>query len=219
MFSSIIGTSLTISSFLICSAVSVILGLLTAAVFSFRNRSTSSFALTLTLLPIAVQLVIMLVNGNIGTGVAIAGAFGLVRFRSAAGKGRDIAAIFIAMAIGLATGMGYVVAASVFLAIVAAVVFAVTLLGFADGNNGRKLKIQIPEDMDYDGLFDDLLKKYTRNYKLTDVKTVNLGTLYELRYDIDLATDMVPKAFLDEIRARNGNLSVSCCRIAEKDQI
>ena len=219
MFNSIIGSSLTVSGFFICSAVSVILGLLTAAVFSFRNRSTSSFTLTLALLPIAVQLVIMLVNGNIGTGVAIAGAFGLVRFRSAAGKGRDIAAIFIAMAIGLATGMGYVVAACIFLAIVAAVVLAVTLLGFGKENASRKLKIQIPEDMDYDGLFDDLLGKYTKGYKLTDVKTVNLGTLYELRYDIELAGEVVPKAFLDEIRARNGNLSVSSCRIAEKDQI
>ena len=219
MFSSVISSGLTITSFLICSAVSVILGLLTAAVFSFRNRSTSSFTLTLALLPIAVQLVIMLVNGNIGTGVAIAGAFGLVRFRSAAGKGRDIAAIFIAMAIGLATGMGYVVAACVFLAIVAVVVLAVTLLGFTKEATTRKLKIQIPEDMDYDGLFDDLLKKYTKSYKLTDVKTVNLGTLYELRYEIELANEVVPKAFLDEVRARNGNLSVSCCRIAEKDQI
>ena len=219
MFSSIIGTSLTVTSFLICSAVSVVLGLLAAAVFGFRNRSTSSFTLTLALLPLAVQLVIMLVNGNIGTGVAIAGAFSLVRFRSAAGKGRDIAAIFIAMAIGLATGMGYVAAAAVFLAIVAVVVLAVTFLGISGENTARKLKIQIPEDMDYDGLFDDLLKKYTKRYRLTDVKTVNLGTLYELRYDIDLASEVVPKAFLDEIRARNGNLSVSCCRNAEKDQI
>ncbi len=219
MFNSIISSSLTVSGFLVCSAVSVVLGLLTAAVFSFRNRSTSSFALTLVLLPIAVQLVIMLVNGNIGTGVAIAGAFGLVRFRSAAGKGRDIAAIFIAMAIGLATGMGYVAAACIFLAIVAVVVLAATLLGFAKENAGRKLKIQIPEDMDYDGLFDDLLKEYTKRYRLTDVRTVNLGTLYELRYDIELESEVVPKAFLDGIRARNGNLSVSCCRVAEKDQI
>ncbi len=219
MFSSIIGTSLTVSSFLICSAASVILGLLTALVFSFRNRSTSSFTLTLALLPIAVQLVIMLVNGNIGTGVAIAGAFSLVRFRSAAGKGRDIAAIFIAMAIGLATGMGYVVAASIFLAIVALVVLAVTASGLADSSSARKLKIQIPEDMDYDGLFDDLLKKHTKSYRLTDVRTVNLGTLYELRYDIDLASEMVPKELMDGIRARNGNLSVSCCKVAEKDQI
>lgn len=219
MFSSIIGTSLTVTSFLICSAVSVVLGLLAAAIFSFRNRSTSSFTLTLALLPLAVQLVIMLVNGNIGTGVAIAGAFSLVRFRSAAGKGRDIAAIFIAMAMGLATGMGYVAAAAVFLAIVAVVVLAVTFLGISGENTARKLKIQIPEDMDYDGLFDDLLKKYTKRYRLTDVKTVNLGTLYELRYDIDLASEVVPKTFLDEIRARNGNLRVSCCRNAEKDQI
>ena len=219
MFSSIIGTSLTISTFLVCSVCSVILGLLTAAVFSFRNRSTSSFTLTLALLPIAVQLVIMLVNGNIGTGVAIAGAFGLVRFRSAAGKGRDIAAIFIAMAIGLATGMGYVFAAAAFLTIVALVVLAVTVFGIANDKNARRLKIQIPEDMDYDGLFDDLMEKYTRRASLTDVKTVNLGTLYELRYDIELAGETVPKAFLDEIRARNGNLSVSCCRVAEKDQI
>ncbi len=219
MFSSIISSGLTVSSFLICSAVSVILGLMTAAVFSFKNRSSSSFTLTLSLLPIAVQLVIMLVNGNIGTGVAIAGAFGLVRFRSAAGKGRDIAAIFIAMAIGLATGMGYVLAACVFLAIVACVVLAVTLLGFTKEGTRRTLKIQIPEDMDYDGLFDDLLKKFTKNYKLTDVKTVNLGTLYELRYEIELDNEVVPKPFMDAVRARNGNLSVSCCRIAEKDQI
>jgi len=199
--------------------VSVVLGSLTALIFSYRNRSTSSFKLTLALLPMAVQLVIMLVNGNIGTGVAIAGAFSLVRFRSAAGKGREIAAIFIAMALGLATGMGYVVAAAIFLAVVACVVLGFSLFGTKNDAARRTLKIQIPEDMDYDGLFDDVLAKYTRRYSLSEVRTVNLGTLYELRYDIDLKDEVVPKAFLDEVRARNGNLSVNCCRVAEKDQI
>ncbi len=207
------------TSFLLCSVVSVVLGILTSLIFSYRNRSTSSFKLTLTLLPMAVQLVIMLVNGNIGTGVAIAGAFGLVRFRSAAGKGREIAAIFIAMALGLATGMGYVVAAAIFLAVVACVVLGFSLFGTKSDGARRTLKIQIPEDMDYDGLFDAVLAKYTRRYSLSEVRTVNLGTLYELRYDIDLKDEVVPKAFLDEVRARNGNLSVNCCRVAEKDQI
>ena len=219
MFDSVIGTSLTLSSFLLCSGVSVILGILTALIFSYRSRSTSSFTLTLALLPMAVQLVIMLVNGNIGTGVAIAGAFSLVRFRSAAGKGREIAAIFIAMAIGLATGMGYLVASAIFLAIVACVVLAVSTFGFKNDVSRRTLKIQIPEDMDYDGLFDDVLAKYTRHYSLSDVRTVNLGTLYELRYDIDLKDGIVPKAMLDDVRSRNGNLSVNCCRVSEKDQI
>lgn len=219
MFSSVIGSGLTLSTFLLCSAVSVMLGILTAIIFTIKNRGSSSFVLTLSLLPLAVQLVIMLVNGNIGTGVAIAGAFSLVRFRSAAGKGREIAAIFIAMALGLATGMGYVVAAAIFLAIVAAVVLAVSAMKIGNDGLKRVLKIQIPEDMDYDGLFDDLLQKYTRSFSLSTVKTVNLGTLYELRYDIELKDQTVPKSFLDEVRARNGNLSVNCCRVAEKDQI
>ncbi|MBQ3729185.1 MAG: DUF4956 domain-containing protein, partial [Spirochaetales bacterium] len=176
MFSSVIGSGLTLSTFLLCSAVSVVLGILTAIIFTIKNRGSSSFVLTLSLLPLAVQLVIMLVNGNIGTGVAIAGAFSLVRFRSAAGKGREIAAIFIAMALGLATGMGYVVASAIFLAIVAAVVLAVSAMKIGNDGLKRVLKIQIPEDMDYDGLFDDLLQKYTRSFSLSAVKTVNLGT-------------------------------------------
>ena len=213
MLNSILGTEITLTSFLICTGVSLLLGIGIALVAGYRNRSTQSLAITLAILPAVVQAVIMLVNGSIGAGIAVAGAFSLVRFRSAPGSAREIAAIFLAMAIGLATGMGYVVLAVLLFVILAGVMLALTALRFGQrGDDARILKITIPEDLDYDGLFDDLFERYTTAHILEKVKTTNMGTLYELRYRINLRQEPVPKAFLDELRCRNGNLNITCCR-------
>lgn len=213
MLNSIIGTELTLSAFLICTAVSLVLGIGLALVSRFRAHSTQSFAVTLAILPVVVQVVIMLVNGNIGAGVAVAGAFSLVRFRSAPGTAREIGVLFLGMAIGLATGMGYVGLAVLLFLILVGAMLALTALRFGQKEDaGRILKITIPEDLDYDGLFDDLFERYTTAHTLEKVKTTNMGTLYELRYRITLRQEPVPKVFLDELRCRNGNLDITCCR-------
>lgn len=213
MLNSILGTELTLTSFLICTGVSLLLGVGTALVAGYRSRSTQSLAITLAILPAVVQAVIMLVNGSIGAGIAVAGAFSLVRFRSAPGTAREIAAIFLAMAIGLATGMGYVGLAALLFLILAGAMLALTALRFGQKEDaGRILKITIPEDLDYDGRFDDLFERYTTAHTLEKVKTTNMGTLYELRYRITLRQEPVPKVFLDELRCRNGNLNITCCR-------
>ena len=219
-FSSIITSTITLKTFLICTAVSLVLGILTALVSMFRNRVSQSFALTLALLPVIVQTVIMLVNGNIGAGVAVAGAFSLVRFRSAPGTAKEIAAIFLAMAIGLATGMGYVTLAAVFFAITAACMLILGAVGFGSpASSLRTLKITIPENLDYDGVFDDLFSQYTDKAELQKVKTTNMGTMFELQYEILLKGAEVPKKFIDDIRTRNGNLNITCSKTAEKEAL
>ena len=208
------------STFLICTAVSIVLGILTALVYMFRNRCSQSFAITLAVLPAIVKVVIMLVNGNIGAGVAVAGAFSLVRFRSAPGTAKEIGAIFLAMAIGLATGMGYVTLAVLFFVIIGAFMLLLNLVKFGDGDRAeRSLKITIPENLDYDGIFDDLFTQYTERATLEKVKTSNMGTLYELQYSIVLKSKEIPKAFIDELRTRNGNLNITCSKVSEKETL
>ena len=207
----ITGTEITVSAFFICTAVSLLLGLGIAALCMYKSRYTHSFILTLALLPALVQLIIMLVNGNIGAGVAVAGAFGLIRFRSAPGSAKEISMVFLATAVGLATGMGYVAVAAIFFVIIAAVCLLLTSLGFGAGaEEERELKITIPENLDYDGLFDDLFQKYTRSAELERVKSSSMGTLFELSYKVVLRDAHATKAFLDELRTRNGNLNIVC---------
>ena len=156
----------------------------------------------------------------LGAGVAVAGAFGLVRFRSAPGTAKEIGALFLAMAIGLATGMGYVGLAVMAFVIVSAAMLLLTAVNFGGAEeHERVLKITIPESLDYDGLFDDLFEKYTKSCVLERVKTSNMGTLYELTYRVTLPDDHTPKAFLDELRCRNGNLNITCGREATKDAL
>lgn len=214
----IVGAEITLSSFFICTAVSLALGLCIALLCMHKSSYTQSFVVTIAMLPAVVQIVIMLVNGNIGTGVAVAGAFGLVRYRSAPGTAKEIGMIFLAMAIGLATGMGYVVLAALFFVVMAALFLALSLLRFGSGHtNERELKITIPENLDYEGLFDDLLQQYTISSRLDRVRTSNMGTLYELDYRVVLKDDKVPKAFLDELRCRNGNLNIVCGRVETRE--
>lgn len=220
MFESILGTQITVASFLICTAVSLLLGVGTALLARAGGRTTKGYAVTLALLPAVVELVIMLVNGNIGAGLGVAGAFGLVRFRSAPGTARDILLLFFAVAIGLATGMGYVLLAGLFFLLVGAVLLILMCSRFgSDDKAQRTLRVQIPESLDYDGLFDDLFAQYTSAASLEKVKTANLGTVYELEYTLTLRGEQAPKAFLDALRCRNGNLNVSLTKISEKDML
>ena len=215
MLESIITGGITLPTFLICTAVSLLLGMGTAFISMYKAKCTQSFAITLAVLPAVVQMVILLVNGNVGAGVAVAGAFGLVRFRSAPGTAREIGVIFLAMAIGLAAGMGYIGLAVLFFVIVAAVMLLLTRFNFGGSKRSERiLRITIPENLDYEGLFDDLFQKYAENCSLEKVKTSNMGTMYELQYRIALKDAKIPKAFFDEIRCRNGNLNIVCGREA-----
>ncbi|MDR2197412.1 MAG: DUF4956 domain-containing protein [Coriobacteriales bacterium] len=210
---SVTGGAPTLGGMLLCTVCSLVFGLAVAFVYMFRNKHSKSLAVTLALLPATVQIVIMLVNGNIGAGVAVAGAFSLVRFRSIPGSARDIGSLFFAMALGLATGMGYLFYAFLFLLIVGGAHMLLSVSRFGQGGtDARVLRITIPENLDYDGMFDDLFEKYTRGTELNKVKTTNMGSLYELTYLVRLKGASIPKEFMDELRCRNGNLGilVSC---------
>ncbi len=220
MLSSIIQTEITMTSFLICTGVSLLLGIGIAFISMFKTKYSQSFAFTLAIMPAVVQIIIMLVNGNIGAGIAVAGTFSLVRFRSAPGSAREIGSIFLAMATGLATGMGYVTIAGIFFVIMAAFMMVLSAAGFGKGSPGeRTLKITIPENLDYEGLFDDLFETYTDGASLERVKLTNVGTMYELSYEIKLKGENVPKEFIDELRCRNGNLDIVCSRAAVKESL
>lgn len=220
MLNSIIQTSFTIQTFFICTATSIILGVLSAILCKYKNQATQSFLMTIAVLPAMIQLVIMLVNGNIGAGVAVAGAFSLVRFRSEPGSAREITAIFMTMALGLATGMGYIALAVIFFLVMAVFQIILCTVNFGAGDDCRRdLRITIPEDLDYEGIFDDIFERFTNSAELESIKTTNLGTLYEVRYTITLKQNSIPKDFLDEIRIRNGNLNIVCGRVQVKNAL
>ena len=220
MFDSVIGAQMDLVSFLICELSALALGLLAAFVFTRREHHSGAYAQTLALLPPVVALVIMMVNGNIGAGLAVAGTFALVRFRSAPGTAKEITAIFFTVAIGLACGMGYVGYAVIFFLIVSACALLLDQFNFGQpANRHRQLKITIPENLDYEGLFDDLFETYTFRHELTRVRTTNMGTLYELSYDIELRDPQKTKDFIDAIRCRNGNLNIICGREADRDML
>lgn len=209
MLNSIMTNTITLPAFLICLLAAAVLGILTALVFLYRGRHSASFALTLALLPMTVAIVIMLVNGNVGTGIAVAGAFALVRFRSVPGTAREIAAIFTAMALGLALGMGYIGVAVLFFLFIAVFTFLLTTIDFgAASHREKQIRITIPEHVDYEGLFDDIFEKYKVKVKLEKIRTANMGTLYELTYDAVFPGGGVSKQFIDELRTRNGNLDI-----------
>ena len=207
-------------SFLACIGAALVLGIVTALVFTRGCRHSGSFSISIALLPAIVTVVIMLVNGNIGAGLAVAGTFALVRFRSVPGSAREITTLFFAVALGLACGMGYVVLAAIFFLIVAPMLLLLDRLNFGElGGSHRQLKITIPEDLDYEGIFDDLLEKYTLSYELQRVRTTNMGTLFELTYDLRLRDGGIPKEFLDALRCRNGNLNIVCGRECDSDMM
>lgn len=196
---------------LICTVASLVLGLGAAAVYMYHNVYSKNFVITLALLPAMVQIVIMMVNGNVGTGVAVMGAFSLVRFRSVPGSAREIGSIFMAMAIGLATGMGCIDIAALFLIIIGAMNMILSSCRFGEKKQVEKeLKITIPEGLNYTGIFDDLFDQYTKSAQLMSVRTTNMGSLYELSYHVVLKDIALEKDFIDGVRCRNGNLNIVC---------
>ena len=200
-----------VEDFLLCLGVSLVLGLIMAAAYMVRNEHTKSILVTLALLPAVVCVVIMMVNGNIGAGVAVAGAFSLVRFRSAPGSAKEIVAIFLAMGAGLIAGMGYLGFAALFTVIMCAMFLFYNFI--ANGNAKSKavnktIKITIPEDLDYTGAFDDIFAEYTKRNELIKVKTTNMGSMFRLTYDVTLRDPSKEKQMIDRIRERNGNLEI-----------
>ena len=219
MFESLFSSSATttvleLAPMLAAIAAALLLGLVLAWVYTLRSRATRSFVIALAVLPAIVAVVIMMVNGNVGAGVAVAGAFSLVRFRSAPGSARDISFIFLAMAVGLVCGMGYVLYAAIITVVLGAVlaIYQVSGLGSKNDYHDRTLKVTIPEDLDYVGLFTDIFANYTTYHELVSVRTSNMGSLYKLTYDIGIADVANEKAMIDEIRCRNGNLEVALTR-------
>ena len=187
----------------------LLLGIIIALVYKVCNIPTGKFAVILAVLPMLVTAVIMIVNGSLGASVAVLGAFGLVRFRSAAGGASEIGYIFFAMAAGLAAGMGYLTLAVIVTTLVALTLLVLEKIGFAEPIVADKtLKITIPESLNYTGLFDDLFKNYTKYTHLECVRTTGMGTLYELHYRLRLKDPAAEKAFIDDLRCRNGNLDV-----------
>lgn len=220
MLNSIFTGRMTLFDLVLCLVIAMVLGILTALVFLYKSRHSASFALTLCLLPMTVAIIILLVNGNVGTGVAVAGAFALVRFRSVPGTAKEIAAIFTEMAIGLALGMGYVGIAAVFFVFSAAITLVLTSVNFgAVSKSQKRLKITIPESFDYDGLFDEVFEKFSVKAYLEKVRTTDMGTLFELTYDVSLPGRQMPKAFLDELRTRNGNLTITLEDFSDRENL
>ena len=216
MFTSVLastGGSLTIAGAMICTVASIVLGLVIAYIYMVQGKCSKNFAITLVTLPVLVQVVIMMVNGNLGTSVAILGAFGLVRFRSVPGTSKEICSVFFAMAVGLATGMGFITFAVMITVVISLLFLVLSKTSFGESKNGlRQLKVTIPESLDYTEIFDDLFEKYTTKALLERVKTTNLGSMFELQYDVILKDSKQEKVFIDDLRCRNGNLTIVCSR-------
>ena len=214
LFKGVFDTALTktisVENFLLCLGVSLILGLVMAVAYRWKNEYTKSFLVTLALLPAVVCVVIMMVNGNIGAGVAVAGAFSLVRFRSAPGSAKEIVTIFLAMGTGLISGMGYLGFAALFTVIMCAVFLVYNALADSTSSEllSRTVKITIPEDLDYTGAFDDIFAEYTKKCELIRVKTTNMGSMFRLTYNLMLCDALKEKEMIDRIRERNGNLEI-----------
>lgn len=202
-------TKLSIENLLICSAVSIILGIVIAVVHRYTSKYTKNFLVTLAVLPILVQSIILMVSGNLGTSVAIVGAFSLVRFRSLPGTSKEILSVFFAMTVGLATGMGQLVFAGIITLIVSVVLIIFSKIKFGNVKETVKiLKVTMPDNLDYTNVFNDIFDEYVKSYSIESVKTVNLGSLFEITYMINMKKDINEKKFIDDIRCRNGNLKI-----------
>ena len=209
----ITNSTVTGASFMIATVCSLVIGVFIAFMYTIKNSYSKSYIITLALLPAIVQMVIMMVNGNIGAGVAVAGTFSLVRFRSAPGTGKEITSIFLAMAVGLATGMGYIGLAAIFAVIITLANLILIGSGFGNGSAEEKtLKITVPEGLDFEGIFDDIFARYTTKAELCEVKTSGMGSLYKLNYSVVMRNRASTKGMIDEMRQRNGNLEISCSR-------
>ena len=203
------GSSIELTSLLVCIGCSIFLGVIIAFTYRSTGKYSKNFLITLSMLPLLVEAVIVMVNGNLGTSVAILGAFSLVKFRSLPGTSKEILCVFFAMTVGLACGMGHI-----FYATIITFVGCILILLFSKVNifemTGavRELRILMPENLDYTDVFDDIFKKYTSKVELEKVKTTNMGSLFDLRYRVTMKSKANEKKFIDELRVRNGNLKI-----------
>ena len=215
IFDNELAQTISVEDFLLCLGVSLFLGLVMALAYMWKSEHTRSLLVTIALLPAVVCVVIMMVNGNIGAGVAVAGAFSLVRFRSAPGSAKEIVTIFLAMGTGLIAGMGYLGFAALFTGIMC-IAFALYnfLVGIGPNTQAanKTIKITIPEDLDYSGAFDDIFVLYTKKNELIQVKTTNMGSMFRLTYNVTLKDTSKEKEMIDRIRERNGNLEIMVSR-------
>ncbi len=213
LFNSIFETNeqtIGVGSFLLCILFGLIVGAMYYFAYTFKNKVTTSFKTSVALLPVVVCVVIMMVNGNIGIGVAIAGAFSLVRFRSAQGNAKEIVVIFMTMCSGLILGVGYLAYATLFTLIMCLLILGSNIISkkVNNRNQNRVLKVTIPEDLDYEDVFADIFNNYFEEVELKKVKTTNMGSLFRLTYDIKLKKDKSEKELIDELRIKNGNLEI-----------
>ena len=216
LFKGLFDTDLTavisVADFLLCLGASLVIGILMAFAYMYRTRYTKSFVVTLALLPAVVCVVIMMVNGNVGTGVAVAGAFSLVRFRSVPGTAKEICTLFLAMGAGLIAGMGYLGFAVLFAVVMCIMFVLYNRLDFGTKKNSAAFKtftITIPEDLDYSGIFDDIFSEFTTSHDLVRVKSTNMGSMFKLTYNVMLRDVTREKEMIDKIRCRNGNLEIA----------
>ncbi|MBQ3073070.1 MAG: DUF4956 domain-containing protein [Ruminococcus sp.] len=212
LFDSDLQTVISVPDFLLCLGVSLVIGILMALAYMYRTRYTKSFVITLSLLPAVVCVVIMMVNGNVGAGVAVAGAFSLVRFRSVPGTAKEICTLFLAMGAGLVAGMGYLGYAVLFTLLMCVIFVIYNHLDFGTKKNSKRFKtltITIPEDLDYSGVFDDIFSEFTVSCDLVRVKSTNMGSMFKLTYNVLLRDTAREKEMIDKIRCRNGNLEIS----------
>lgn len=216
MFDNILNNTtnnMSVQGAIICLVASVVFGALIALCYAMTGKSKKNFLASLVILPAMVQTIIMIGNGNLGTSVAIVGAFSLIRFRSLPGTSREISSIFFSMVVGIATGMGYITYGAfitVVIGIIMILIYKLPLNGHED--NKKMLKITIYENIDYTSVFDDLFEKYLKSCEVESVKTTNMGSMYQLSYVIEMKDNSEEKNFIDEIRRRNGNLTVICGR-------
>ncbi len=220
LFASIItaGEGLTLKSYLIALGVSLVCGLIVLLATAFRNNVTKSFAVTVLLLPAIVQTVIMMVNGNVGTGIAVAGAFSLVRFRSVPGKAREIASIFLAMTAGLASAAGYIGIAILFTAVISVIMLGFSLIPIKRERE-YELRVTVPESLNFHGVFDPIFKEYAKSARLVSTKTSSMGSLYKLTYVVDLKDPSRSKEMIDALRERNGNLEIALSTAPEENEL
>ena len=210
---------ITVGKFLLCSVVSLLLGFAVASVSAFIGKKSRSVSVSLTLIPFIVQVIIMIVNGNIGVGLGVAGAFSLIRYRSNPGTASDILVLFIAMTIGITMGVGFIWLSVIFTVIALIAYVLISMSGLGGGKHGEKeLKITIPEGLNYPHLFDDIFKKFTRSCRLVRVRTTNMGSMYQLTYLVVMSNDDEEKEMIDEIRCRNGNLDIVCGMVPDEGE-
>lgn len=213
-------STLDLTSLIICAISSIILGFLIALTHKYTSKYTKGYLTTIAILPFLVQIVIILVNGNLGTGVAIMGAFSLVRFRSLPGNAKEILTVFFAMTIGLAIGTGYVVFAALMTIVGCLCLLIYSNITLFDRDKCEKMvKIVIPEDLDYTSIFDDIFEKYTKKHELQRVRVIDMGSMFELRYLLTLKDEKDEKKFIDDIRIKNGNLKITVSHSLEDSDL